>query len=152
MKDNALLYLLCVALAVTLIVIASLIYSVKNNSSCVGCNGMQSQSYINLPNNIQQNWTHINVVDLFIRCSRFTNKCDRKRRSGNSAGSYEKKISSSFLYALMSPCVNKSHHFSVSSDRWRLIGLFCSNFHLWKNGIQEQGQQNLQRTRTSVLI
>lgn len=66
MKDNTLLYLLCVALAVTLIVIASLIYSVKNNSSCVGCNGMQSQSYINLPNNIQQNWTHISVVDLFI--------------------------------------------------------------------------------------
>lgn len=64
----------------------------------------------------------------------------------------KKKISSSFLYVLMSPCVNKSHHFSVSSDRLRLIGLFCSNFHLWKNGIQEQGQQNLQRTRTSVLI
>uniref|UniRef100_A0A669E7K2 Immunoglobulin domain-containing protein n=1 Tax=Oreochromis niloticus TaxID=8128 RepID=A0A669E7K2_ORENI len=42
-KDYALLYLLCVALAVTLIVIASLIYSVKKNSSCVGCNGMQSQ-------------------------------------------------------------------------------------------------------------
>ncbi|CAI5652817.1 uncharacterized protein LOC109203002 [Oreochromis niloticus] len=37
-KDYALLYLLCVALAVTLIVIASLIYSVKKNSSCVGCN------------------------------------------------------------------------------------------------------------------
>uniref|UniRef100_A0A669C811 Ig-like domain-containing protein n=1 Tax=Oreochromis niloticus TaxID=8128 RepID=A0A669C811_ORENI len=65
-KDYALLYLLCVALAVTLIVIASLIYSVKKNSSCVGCNGMQSQSYINLPNNIQQNWTDISVVDLFI--------------------------------------------------------------------------------------
>lgn len=46
-KDNTILYLLCVALAISLIVIACLVYSIKKlkKSSYVYSNGKQSHSH-----------------------------------------------------------------------------------------------------------
>uniref|UniRef100_A0A3Q1BL72 Immunoglobulin domain-containing protein n=1 Tax=Amphiprion ocellaris TaxID=80972 RepID=A0A3Q1BL72_AMPOC len=67
MKINMALYLLCAALALSLLVIAFLIYSVKKlkRESHAYCDGKQSHSYINVSISRWQNWIYIHIVFLF---------------------------------------------------------------------------------------
>lgn len=66
-RDNTLLSLLSAALAISLIVIAFLIYSIKKlkTNSCGCCKGKKSHSYNNPSNSIWQNWIHVNAVFSF---------------------------------------------------------------------------------------
>uniref|UniRef100_A0A3P8RWH5 Immunoglobulin domain-containing protein n=1 Tax=Amphiprion percula TaxID=161767 RepID=A0A3P8RWH5_AMPPE len=67
MKINTTLYLLCAALALSLLVVAFVIYSIKKlkRESHAYCDGKQSHSYINVSISRWQNWIYIYFVFSF---------------------------------------------------------------------------------------
>lgn len=66
-KDNTIVILLCAALAICVIVIAFLSYTIKKlkRNSCGCCNGKQIHSCINPSKSFCQNWIPLNAVFLF---------------------------------------------------------------------------------------
>lgn len=95
-KDNTILYLLCVALAISLIVIACLVYSIKKlkKSSYVYSNGKQSHSH-HIKQSILGKYNLILLLFFLwqYRCSCPANKCNFKWWPGKSAGNYKDKQS-----------------------------------------------------------